>query len=167
MVTRGLASVMFGIAAFALMASPAMALILLLASYLLVNGVLALIGPGGHSWAMKVGGAVDLLGSTLVFAWPGICSLLPTMPVAAWALVAGLIQVLTALHLNGLVLYPWPLLLAGITTIVLAIVLAAYRGSSLTSCFALMGEYAVVWGEFALIMGIGLVSARGRSVRMG
>jgi uncharacterized membrane protein HdeD (DUF308 family) len=158
---------MFGIAAFALMASSATALILLFATYLLVNGVLALIGPGGHSWAMKVGGAVDLLGSMLIFAWPGVCSLLPTMPVAAWAVVAGLIQVLTALHLNGLVLYPWPLLLAGITTIALAVVLAAYRGSSLPSCFALMGEYAVVWGEFALVMGIGLMSTRRRPARMG
>jgi uncharacterized membrane protein HdeD (DUF308 family) len=161
LVTRGVASVLIGIAAFALAGRTLSVLTLLLATYLLVNGAFALIGSSdGHSWAMKVEGAVDIYASVLIVIWPGVSALLPTLFVAAWAVLAGSLQIWTALRLHGLVAHEWPLLLGGVVTIVLAITLWVYRGSNLPSLYGLIGEYAVVWGEFIFVMAFGLTPSR-------
>jgi uncharacterized membrane protein HdeD (DUF308 family) len=161
LVIRGVASVLIGVAAFALAGRTLSVLTLLLASYLLVNGAFALIGsPDGHSWAMKVEGAVDIYASVLIIIWPGVSTLVPTMFVAAWAVLAGSLQIWTALRLHGRVAHEWPLLLAGIVTIVLAITLWVYKGSNLPSVYGLIGEYAVVWGEFTFVMAFGLAPSK-------
>jgi uncharacterized membrane protein HdeD (DUF308 family) len=165
---RGAAGVVFGIVAFAWMPYTSSALSVLFATYLLVNGAFALIGsPGGHPWAMKVEGAVDLFASPLILGWPGMYPQVPTLPVATWAVAAGSAQIWTAVQLQGFGAYEWPLLLAGITTITLALVCVAYRGSPISWCFALVGEYAVVFGEFSLVMGFGLLGSRRRRAGMG
>jgi uncharacterized membrane protein HdeD (DUF308 family) len=166
LVLRGLAGVVFGIVAFAWMPYTSVALAVLFSTYLLISGAFVLIGPDGHSWAMKVEGAVNLLASALILVWAGMHATVPTLPVAAWAIAAGSSQVWAALQLHGLVAYEWPLLLAGLTTIALAIVLSVYRASPISSCYALIGEYAVVWGEFSLVMGFGLIASSRRPAGM-
>jgi uncharacterized membrane protein HdeD (DUF308 family) len=107
---------------------------------------------------MMLEGAVDTFGGIFLLAWPGISSLAPTLYVAAWALLVGLMEMLGALLMYGLIAHVWLLLMSGVASLVFGIVLAAYRWVELSASVALIGEYAVIWGALALVMATGLLT---------
>jgi uncharacterized membrane protein HdeD (DUF308 family) len=59
----------------------------------------------------------------------------------------------------------WPLLLAGIASMVFAIVIVAYKWVELSASFAVMGEYAVFSGALALVMAAGMIARKFASWR--
>ena len=158
-----MAGVLFGVAVLALSRSALVVLSALLATYLLASGAFTLVGQKGHSWPLKVGGAVDFLSGMAIFAWPGISTRAPALLVAGWALASGSAQMWYAATMRA-VTPVWPLIFGAIAGIVLALVLSVYRRANVTSCFGLIGEYTVVWGEFALIAAWAMFASRGPSL---
>ncbi len=158
---RGVAGVFFGVAVLALSNSALVVLSALLAAYLLASGAFTLVGQKGHSWPLKVGGAVDFLSGMGIFAWPGISTHAPALLVAGWALASGTVQIWYASSVRLVFTQIWPLILGAIASIVFALVLYVYRRTNVPSCFGLIGEYSVVWGEFAVIAAWAMFASRG------
>lgn len=158
---------LFGIGLIVLSTSKLALLTAFLSAYLLASGAFTLVGQKGHSWLLKVGGAVDFLAGLSVFAWLGMRAAIPAAPVVAWALLSGSLQIWTAARWEGHVRHTWPLSLSGVASIVLAVFLVVYRIAQSRPFFFLLGVYTVVWGEFALIMAYGLFTSRRERVAQG
>jgi len=164
---RGLSGVLFGAGLIALSANRLPVLTAFLSAYLLASGAFTLVGQKGHSWSLKVGGAVDFLGGLIVFGWLGTRATVPMVPVEAWALLSGLVQIGTAAAWKGRVTHTWPLLLGGVTSIVLVVFLSVYSRLHVASFFFVLGVYILVWGEFGLITAYGLLASRRARIARG
>lgn len=145
-------------AVFALSRSALVVLSALLAAYLLASGAFTLVGQKGHSWPLKVGGAVDFYSGMGIFAWAGISTRPPAALVAGWALASGSAQIWYAASVR-VVTQVWPLILGAVASVVLAVALYVFRHANVPSFFGLIGEYAVVWGELAVIAAWAMVAS--------
>ena len=139
---RGLVAVLFGIMAFAWPGITLGALVLLYGAYVLVDGVFAVAAaisgrPGGMPWwALLMEGLAGIAVGIMTFAWPGITALVLLYLIAAWAIVTGIFEIVTAIHLRREVRGEWMLALSGVLSILFGLALVVNPGA---------GALAVVW----------------------
>src|SRR5918999_3400275 len=87
---RGLAAILFGVAAFVVPGITLFVLVILFGAYMLVDGVFAIVaairaaGEEARWWVLLVEGILGVLAGGLAFAWPLIKALGPPFLGAAW-----------------------------------------------------------------------------------
>lgn len=146
---QGLLTIAFGIAAVAWPGLTLQVLLTLLAIYLLIEGISALIAAvrGGKGLWYVISGAVSILAGIFVFLRPGITAVALLVIIGLWALVKGLMEVVAAVQLRKEIQGEVWLILAGIVT-------------ALFGVFALLrpaqGALAILWviGLFAMLRGL-------------
>jgi uncharacterized membrane protein HdeD (DUF308 family) len=152
---RGVLGIAVGIIAFAMPAATMLALILLFAAYMLVDGVFAIVASvraarQGDRWGLFVlEGVADIAAGVIAVLWPGITLLAFVFLVAAWAIVSGTLALMAAFRLNidhG----RWWLLLGGAASAVYGILLIVAP---------LIGALVLTWwfGAYALVFGVALL----------
>ena len=154
---RGVVGMAVGVIAFVMPAATMLALVLLFAAYMLVDGVFAIIAAVRAArqhdrWGLVVlEGTVDIVAGIIAVLWPGITVLAFVLLVAAWAIVSGALMVAAAFHLN-IEHGRWWLVLGGAVSVaygVLMIVAPLIGALVLTWWF---GAYALVFGITLLIL---------------
>ena len=111
---------MFGLAALLRPDIALAALILLFGAYALVDGVFAIVGVFGGTrsgtprWLLLLEGVVGILAGIIAFVNPGLTAIALLYLVAAWAVVAGVAQIATAIRLRQEMTGEWALILGGI-----------------------------------------------------
>jgi uncharacterized membrane protein HdeD (DUF308 family) len=166
MAIRGVLGIVVGVIAFIMPAATMLALVLLFAAYMLVDGVFAIIAAvraarGHDRWGLLVlEGVAGFVAAAIAVLWPGITVLAFVLLVAAWALVSGTLMVMAALHLNidhG----RWWLALGGAASIVYGVLLlvAPLIGALVLAWW--FGIYAVVFGVSLLILAFRLRARHG------
>jgi len=106
-VLRGVVAVLFGVMALVWPGITVFALVVLFGAYALVDGVITLataIGgnrerAGSRGWLVVEGIAGVLIG-ILTFAWPGVTALALLWLIAAWAIVTGVLEIVSAVRLR-------------------------------------------------------------------
>ena len=149
---RGLFAVLFGIAAFVWPTLTIASLIIIFGAYAIVDGIVALIGGiGGRNWFFVLEGVVSVVAGVLAFIWPEVTALVLLTFIAAWAIITGIIEIVTAIQLRRVIANEWLLILGGVLSIVFGLFLFARPGE---------GALAVIWaiGGYALIFGIILIA---------
>jgi uncharacterized membrane protein HdeD (DUF308 family) len=153
---RGVAAVLFGIAAFASPGVTLTVLLLLFGAYALVDGVFGLIyafGSGRSSRAMRV---VESLAGVVVgviaLAWPGITALALVYLIAAWAVVTGILEIVTAINLRKVIENEWLLGLSGLASVIFGVILAVRPGAGALALIWLIGGYAIVFGVLLIAL---------------
>lgn len=150
---RGLVAVVFGILAFVWPGATLALLVLLFGAFALVNGVLAIISAiragGDYLWLLVAEGVVGILVGIAVFSWPELTALLLLYFIAAWAIITGVLEVISGYRLRHAVEHEWAWLLSGILSVLFGVLLIARPET---------GALAVVWliGAFAVLFGISL-----------
>lgn len=155
MAIRGVLGIIVGIIAFLMPAATMLALVLLFAAYMLVDGVFAIIAAVRAArrhdrWGLLVlEGISGLAAAAIAVLWPGITVLAFVLLVAAWALVSGVLMVTAAFHLNvdhG----RWWLVLGGVASIVYGVLLLVAP---------LLGALVLTWwfGIYAFVFGVALL----------
>ena len=153
----GLCAIGFGILSFAWPGLTLLALVILFGVYGIADGVFAFAASrarheAGQRWgAMVVAGIVSLLAGVAAFAWPGLTALVLLYIIAAWALLRGIIEIVAAIELRKLIRNEWVLAVAGVISILFAVLAIAQPGA---------GALAILWliGAFAVIRGLMLVA---------
>src|SRR5262245_9637661 len=94
LVLRGLAGVLFGLAAFFWPAVTLVVLVVLFGAYSLVDGVFNLVAAVSRSdqdrwWGLLLSGILGILVGVWTFFWPGVTAIALLYLIAAWAVVHG------------------------------------------------------------------------------
>ena len=159
LVLRGLAAVAFGILTFVKPSISLLALVILWGAYALVDGVFAIVLSirgarmvPGWGWLLA-GGMVSIGAGVVAFAWPGITAVALLAVIAAWAVLTGIAEIVTAIRLRRHLRGEWMLAAGGILSIVFGVLLAARPAAGALAVTWLIGLYALLFG--ATLVGLG------------
>jgi uncharacterized membrane protein HdeD (DUF308 family) len=152
---RGVLGIVVGVVAFIMPAATMLALVLLFAAYVLVDGVFSIVAAVRAArqrdrWGLLVlEGLADIAAGAIAVVWPGITVLAFVLLVAAWALVSGILMLAAAFRLN-LNHGRWWLVLGGIASVVYGVLLVVAP---------LIGAVVLTWwfGAYALVFGVALL----------
>lgn len=149
---RGIAAIIFALLAIFWPDFTLGFLILLLAIYLLVDGIVAIFtafkaAEKHHKWWLfLVEGLVSLLVGVMILAWPGITAMLFVYLVAIWALLTGILEIWAAL--SGQFEFGGKLLLsiAGILSAIIGLILLLHPFEGILVLVWIIGLYALIFG---------------------
>lgn len=162
---RGLLAVTFGVLAFVMPGLTLLSLALVFAAYSLVDGVTAIVmsvrgARRGERWMwLLLSGILGILAAAVTVVWPGLTVLAFVYLIAAWALLSGILMLVSAFRLkmdHGRI---W-LGAAGVAGILLGVLLAI---SPLLGALVLtfwIGAHALLLGGFLLVLAYRLYSKR-------
>lgn len=154
---RGIAAIVFGILAFIWPKITLLTLVWLFGAYAFIHGVLALVqaftGPkeGRRTGSLVVEGIISLIVGGIAVFVPGITALALLLMIAAWAIVGGIFEIVTAVRLRKVISHEWLMIAAGVLSVLFGIVLLLQPA---------LGALAMIWwiGGFAIVFGVLLVS---------
>jgi uncharacterized membrane protein HdeD (DUF308 family) len=154
---RGLAAILFGIIALLLPGVTMLALVLLFAAYMLVDGILAIVAgvrAARHHdrWGWLVfEGAIDLIAGAIAVAWPLVTVVAFVWLLAAWAILSGVVLFAASFRLN-LARGRWLMTLGGAISVVWGVLLIVWP---LTGALVLtwwIAAYALFFGGALLFL---------------
>ena len=159
---RGFAALVFG-ALTLLMPGLTLALLIgLFAAFAMVDGIFALIAGlyrarEGSAWGGAVAlGIVSVAVGVGALLWPALTAVALVYVVAAWAIVHGVMEIVSAIELRRYLQNEWLLALAGIGSIVLGVVMAANPALGALAIAVMVGSYAMVYGALVIAAGFRL-----------
>lgn len=162
LVLRGVFAVLFGIAAFIWPGITLVVLVFLFGAYVLVDGVFAVIaglrarGDEERWWALLVEGLAGIAAGIIAFVWPGITALVLLYLIAAWAIITGVFEIVTAVRLREEIEGEWLMGLAGLLSVLFGIALFLFPGSGAVAVVWLIGSYAILFGIVLVALGLRL-----------
>ncbi|MBX3158869.1 MAG: DUF308 domain-containing protein [Deltaproteobacteria bacterium] len=147
---RGIAAIVFGLLALAAPGAAFFSLVLVFGIYAIIDGILALsVGTSAVDHprgAMIAQGLVSLVAGALALAWPGMTALVLLVVIGLWAIVAGVLEIVTAIRVRKAIRYEWLLGLEGVLSIAfgIALLLSPLAGAIVIGLW--VGAYALVLG---------------------
>ncbi len=156
---RGVAAIVFGVLALLLPATTLAGLILLFGAYALIEGIFSVIAAmrgqaGAARWMLLLEGLVSIAAGLVTFFWPGLTALVLLYVIAAWALVAGVLEIVVAVGLRKKIRGEWWLALSGILSVVAGGLMMWAPGAGALALVLWIGAFAVVFG--VLLIGLAL-----------
>lgn len=154
---RGIASVVFGVLAFAWPGLTIISLVIVYGAYALVDGLFSLYAAirGGEGaaprWWLAVVGVAGVLAGIISFAAPGIVALWLLLLIGAWAIVSGIFEIVGAVRLRKEIDNEWMLILHGAITVLFGVLLMAMPVAGALALVWVIGAYAIVGG---IILGV-------------
>jgi uncharacterized membrane protein HdeD (DUF308 family) len=152
---RGLLGMAVGVIALVLPGATMLALVLLFAAYMLIDGVFAIVAAvraarGHDRWGLlALEGAADIVAGVIAVVWPAVTVLAFVLLIAAWAIVSGILVLMAAFRLN-LEHGRWWMVLAGAASVVYGVLLVVAP---------MIGALVLTWwfGAYALVFGVALL----------
>jgi uncharacterized membrane protein HdeD (DUF308 family) len=157
---RALAAILLGIIALAMPGPTLGAIVIVFGIYAITDGVLAIIAAirgirRKERWgAMLFEGIIGIVAGAIALVWPGIGALALTYLVAGWALATGAFEIAAAIRLRKIMTGEWLLMIAGILSIVFAVLVAAFPGVGALTLVWLLGAYALAYGVISLVLAL-------------
>lgn len=145
---RGIAAVLFGLAALLWPGPTLFVLVVFYGAYALVDGAFAIVagiraGRSQRRWLLLAEGAIGVLAGLVVIAWPGISALVMLYVIAFWAIFGGALRIVQAVSLRREIDNEWTMALSGALSVVLGLLLAVLPGVGLLSLVWLIGVFAL------------------------
>ena len=154
---RGVLAIIFGLIALFAPGIALLAFVYVFAAYALIDGIMAVyiaIRERGSlsrwGWVLFEG-ILGIIAGIVAFVYPGLTALVLLYIVAIWAVVTGIMEIVTAIAIRGFVAREWALGLAGILSIIFGIVLFIFPGAGLLSILWLVGIYGIVFGILFIV----------------
>ena len=153
---RGIAAVLFGLAALFWPGLTLFALIVFFGAYTLVDGIFAIVAgirsSGGRRWLLLAEGVLGVLVGLIAFFSPGMTALVFLYVIAAWAVFTGILKVVMAIWLRREIDNEWTMALSGGLWVILGVVLTVLPGVGLLSLAWLIGVFALGAGLTLLVL---------------
>jgi uncharacterized membrane protein HdeD (DUF308 family) len=161
---RGVAAVLFGLAAFIWPEITLTALVILYGAYALVDGLFSVFAAiAGRTavrrwWALLLQGLSGVAIGVLAFVWPQITALALVFLIAARAFVVGLFEIVLAIWLRQELKIEWFLILSGIVSLVFGLALAIAPGAGALALLWLIAAFAILIGVLLILVAVRLRS---------
>jgi uncharacterized membrane protein HdeD (DUF308 family) len=152
---RGIFAIIFGIIALFMPGAALLALVLLFAAYMVVDGILAIVAAVGAArqherWGwLIVEGIVDLIAGGIAVVWPLATVIAFVLLMGAWAIVSGALLLAASFRLH----VPhgrWLMALGGAISVIWGFLLIVWPP---------IGALALIWwmAAYALFFGVALI----------
>jgi uncharacterized membrane protein HdeD (DUF308 family) len=154
---RGVLAVLFGLLALIAPIATLTVLVLFWGAFALVDGIFALIsafrvaGGRGRLWLI-LEGVLGVLAGIVTFLYPGLTALVLLYIIAFWAILIGILRIVTAISLRREIENEWLMILGGILTVIFGILLIALPGVGLLSLTWLIGIWALIFGIALIVL---------------
>jgi uncharacterized membrane protein HdeD (DUF308 family) len=146
---RGILLIIIGLLAFV---SP-LTWVIFVGIYILIDGITMLLSgfsdqPSGQSrWPLVILGILGLVAGLLILWEPALGAITLTTIIAVWAVIGGILTIISALRLREEIDNEWWLVLSGILAIIFGVLV-------FTNVLAGILTIAWVFGVFAIVVGI-------------
>lgn len=164
MLLRGVAALIFGLLTLFNPGITLVVLVIFFGSYAIVDGVFTIISAianrheASHWVALLINGVISLAVGIVTFVWPGITAFALLYLIAAWALITGITEIVTAIRLREVIRGEWVLVLAGVLSILFGILLFLRPGAGALAVVLWIGAYAVIFGILLIVLAFRLRS---------
>jgi uncharacterized membrane protein HdeD (DUF308 family) len=146
---RGIVTILFGVLAMVAPGAAFVWLVLVFGVYSIVDGALALALASRRvqpRFALIARGLVSIAAGVIALVWPRITAFALLIVIASWAIVSGILEVVTAIQMRKQLEGEWLLALEGILSIAFGVLLFL---SPLVGAIVLglwIGAYALLLG---------------------
>jgi uncharacterized membrane protein HdeD (DUF308 family) len=165
---RGVIGILFGIGAFVWPGATLAALVIVFGAYVFVDGIFAVVAGIGMRrqlsiwWLIVLEGAAGIVLGLLTFRSPDTTALVLLTIIAAWSIVTGIFEIVTALRIRTLIANEWLMILSGVVSIVFGVLLIAQPSAGEIAIVWLLGAYALLFGLLTLMFAFRLRAMRER-----
>ena len=105
-------------------------------------------------------GAVSIIFGILVLVWPGISLAILVIVVGVWAIVTGVLQVMSSVRHRAVPDSGWVWgIIGGAVSILFGVVVLIWPTAGLVTVIWIIGIWAVVWGIILIVLGVKLRKA--------
>jgi uncharacterized membrane protein HdeD (DUF308 family) len=151
---RGIAAIVLGVIALGAPKLAFLSLVVVFGAFALLDGVLAMglasRVPRSMRNAMIGRGLTSLVTGVIALAWPGITAFVLLFMIAAWAIVSGILEIVTAIQLRKEIRGEGLLILEGVLSIGFGLVLFLSPLAGAVVLGIWVGAYALVLGGMML-----------------
>jgi uncharacterized membrane protein HdeD (DUF308 family) len=154
---RGVAAILFGILAFVWPQETLTVFVYLFGAYVLADGVLSaaaaltLMKGRQRGWLL-LQGVVGIGIAIVTFLWPSVTGLTLLYLIAIWAIVTGVLEIVTAIELRREIAGEWLLILSGVASVVFGVLVILFPGAGALSILWLIAAYAIVFGALLVAL---------------
>ena len=105
-------------------------------------------------------GAVGILFGILVLVWPGMSLAILVILVGVWAIVTGILQIMSSVRHRAVPNSGWVWgIIGGALSLLFGILLLIWPDSGLVAIIWIIGIWAIVWGITLIVLGVQLRKA--------
>jgi uncharacterized membrane protein HdeD (DUF308 family) len=158
---RGVAAIVFGLAAFAWPGLTITILVMFFGAYALVDGAAELYiayrrratgGAGSH----LIQGLAGIVAGLIALLLPSIAALSLIVIIGAWAVVTGIIEIFLTIQLRDRLRSEWLWVLTGLVSIAFGVALFLFPEAGALALVWLIGAYAISVGILLFALGLSL-----------
>ena len=163
LLVRGLIAIAFGVLVLVISRVLLNVLILPFGTYVLADGILGagiVLGERagrGHWWVLLGWGLAGVIIGILTFFLPPGSARDFMIYIAIWAVVTGVLEIMTAVHLRKKLGAEWLLVLAGVISVAFGVSVMVLSGAG---AFVLSRVIAAYAGTFGILLGVLALGAR-------
>jgi uncharacterized membrane protein HdeD (DUF308 family) len=166
---RGLAAILFGVAAFAWPGLTLALLVLIFGAYAFVDGVFLLIAVIGgwqqvnDRWLLLIESLIGIGVGILTWHAPAITAIALLFYIAIWSLATGVIEIAEAFRLREHVNNERWLMLGGIASILFAVLLMWSPATGAIALLWVIASYAILFGILLVVLAFKMRGLRERA----
>lgn len=159
---RGIAAIIFGLAAFVWPGLTLTVLVMLFGAFILVDGVFGTVDAIryrktlGNWWYWLLDGILGIVAGGVMLLMPGISAFVLLVFVAAWSVLGGALRIFAAIQLRKKIDGEWFLGLSGLLSIVFGVAIVALPHAGLVSIAWIIGFWAVAFGVLFILLSLRL-----------
>ena len=159
LVLRGVSAIAFGVLAALWPGITIEVLLIFFGAYMLVDGVFGVIGAirGRHHaehWVlMLLEGLLGIAVGVLTWVAPVVTGFALLMYIAAWAILTGVLEIVSAIRLRREIQGELWLALAGLLSIGFGVLLVAFPLAGAFALLWVLAGYAIVFGIVLIVLG--------------
>jgi len=163
-VLRGVVALVFGVLTIFNPGLTVAVLILMFGAYAVANGIFTIVQAvanrhGERHWvALVVSGVLSVALGLLTFFMPGVTGIVLLYLIAAWAIITGVTEIMTAIRLRKVITGEWLLVLAGVLSLLFGVLLIVFPGAGAIAVALWIGTYAIMLGVLLIALGFRLRS---------
>ncbi|WP_141735342.1 HdeD family acid-resistance protein [Oligoflexus tunisiensis] len=156
---RGIVALLFGLVALISPFATLTSLVMVAAAFMVVDGIFAFFSlfsrrDSPFFWTSFFEALVGVALGVLLLMWPGVALLTFLYVLAAWAVVTGVFEIVSAVRLRKVIEREWALGLAGLASIVFGVAVLVFPGLGMVATSWMLGGYAIIFG--VLMMNIAI-----------
>lgn len=161
-VIRGILATLFGLIAVALPGITLEVLTLLLAAFLVADGILSFAASFqgrqmGVTWGyLLCEGLAGIFIGLFTLVWPSITVLAVILTIGLWALITGVFELLAAVKLRDEIEGEWLLGLGGVLSILFSVLLFVNPGMGAVAIVWMIAGYGILFGVSLIFLGLRL-----------
>jgi len=155
---RGAVAILFGIVAFVWPGVTIGVLVLLLAAFALVEGVINVVSGlrVRQGWAIAEGVLSVLFGIVVVVVGPAWTALALLYLVAAWAILTGIARIVAAIQLRRMLNNEWLLIASGAASLIFGLIAAVFPGAGILALLWFVAAWSIILGVFLVVLALQL-----------